>query len=96
MQPLSLNVFFFEQTAQASTCQTFHRAGVRRSGATRRSGAQRGGLSSVPSRLPPTLVVSPSSQPSENFTMSLETILIIVLIVFLLGGGGWYWGRGRG
>jgi flagellar basal body-associated protein FliL len=35
------------------------------------------------------------SQPSEDFKMSLETILIIVLIVFLLGGGGWYW-RGRG
>jgi hypothetical protein len=37
----------------------------------------------------------PISQPSEDFKMSLETILIIVLIVFLLGGGGWYW-RGRG
>jgi hypothetical protein len=36
------------------------------------------------------------SNPSENFTMSLETILIIALVVFLLGGGGWYWGRGRG
>jgi hypothetical protein len=36
------------------------------------------------------------SQPSEDFKMSLETILIIALIVFLLGGGGWYWGRGRG
>ena len=32
---------------------------------------------------------------SEDFNMSLETILIIVVIVFLLGGGGWYWGRGR-
>ena len=32
---------------------------------------------------------------SENFNMSLETILIIVVVVFLLGGGGWYWGRGR-
>ena len=56
MQPLSLIVFCFEQTAQSSICQTF---------------------------------------PSENFNMSLETILIIVLVVFLLGGGGWYWGRGR-
>ena len=36
------------------------------------------------------------SQPSEDFKMSIETILIIVLVVFLLGGGGWYWGRGRG
>ena len=35
------------------------------------------------------------SSPLENFTMSLETILIILLVVFLLGGGGWYWGRGR-
>src|ERR1035437_755237 len=34
MQPLSLEVFSFEQTAQASTCQSFHRGGVRRSGAT--------------------------------------------------------------
>jgi hypothetical protein len=34
--------------------------------------------------------------PSENFKMSMETILIIVVVVFLLGGGGWYWGRGRG
>jgi hypothetical protein len=33
---------------------------------------------------------------SEDFNMSLETILIIVVIVFLLGGGGWYWQRGRG
>jgi hypothetical protein len=38
----------------------------------------------------------PLSQLSEDFKMSLETILIIVLLVFLLGGGGWYWGRGRG
>jgi hypothetical protein len=36
------------------------------------------------------------SHPSEDFKMSLETILIIVLVVFLFGGGGWYWGRGRG
>jgi hypothetical protein len=28
MQTLSLSVFFFEQTAQASTCQTFQRPGV--------------------------------------------------------------------
>src|ERR1035437_10179676 len=28
MQPLSLEVFSFEQTAQASTCQTFQRSGV--------------------------------------------------------------------
>jgi len=27
-QPLSLNVFFFEQTAQASTCQTSQEPGV--------------------------------------------------------------------
>ena len=93
MQPLSLNVFVFEQTAQASTCQTFQRPGIHAGPvATLRSGAHRGGLSSVPSRLPPTL----RSQLSEDFKMSLETILIIVLIVFLLGGGGWYWGRGRG
>jgi len=38
----------------------------------------------------------PAKLSSENFNMSLETILIIVVIVFLLGGGGWYWQRGSG
>jgi hypothetical protein len=32
---------------------------------------------------------------SEDFNMSIETILVIVLVVFLFGGGGWYWQRGR-
>src|ERR1035438_6772434 len=78
-------VFFFEQTAQASTCQTFQDLGLRRSGATPRSSAHSGGFSSVNIQ-----AANLISQPlRENFKMSIETILVIGLVVFLLGGGGW-------
>jgi hypothetical protein len=55
----------------------------------------------APARRPVQRFVQTAAQllyvgPLENFTMSIETILIIVVVVFLLGGGGWYWGRGRG
>jgi hypothetical protein len=92
MQPLSFEVFSFEQTAQASTCQTFQRSGVTqvrchaKKWRTSRRLVKRSALAAA------NLI----SHHSEDFKMSLETILIIVLVVFLFGGGGWYWGRGRG
>jgi hypothetical protein len=94
MQPLSLEVFSFEQTAQASTCQTFQRSGVTqvrchaKKWRTSRRLVKRSALAAAN-------LISQHQSASEDFKMSLETILIIVLIVFLLGGGGWYWGRGR-
>ena len=92
MQPLSLNVFFIEQTAQASTCQTFHRLGVAQVRQPRQEVAH---LAAACEAFRPSCRQLHKSV-LEDFKMSLETILIIVLIVFLLGGGGWYWGRGRG
>ena len=92
MQPLSLNVSFFEQTAQARPVRLRSDQGyagpvsyleVARIAAVYQAFVQ---------------AAAPSLQVSSRRTsiMSLETILIIVLVVFLFGGGGWYWGRGRG
>jgi hypothetical protein len=70
----------------------FKDPGLRRSGATPRKWCT---SRRIVKRCVQTAANLSLSQPSEDFKMSLETILIIVLIVFLLGGGGWYW-RGRG
>jgi hypothetical protein len=88
-------MFFFEQTTQASTCQTVQRPrGYAGSGATpyevsHIAGAFQAFLAGCQPDKSALKILK------ENFKMSIETILIIVVVVFLLGGGGWYWGRGR-
>jgi hypothetical protein len=85
-------VFSFEQTGQASICQTFQRLGLRQV----RCHAPKWRTSRRPVKRSVETAAYLKGQPWGDFRMSLETILIIVLIVFLLGGGGWYFGRGRG